>query len=65
MVTFSFESSVSSTLALITATGMVSGDTYYVKYGTQAPTNPTTEFHGLYLGGTSSASTQAFSFTAQ
>ena len=65
MVTFSFESNCSSTLALITATGMVSGDTYYVKYGTQAPTNPTTEFHGLYLGGTSSASNQAFSFTAQ
>ena len=65
MVTFSFEANCSSTLALITATGMVSGSTYYVKYGTQAPTNPTTSFHGLYLGGTSSASTQAFSFTAQ
>ena len=44
---------------------MVSGSTYYVKYGNQAPSNPTTAFHGLYLGGTSSASTQAFSFTAQ
>ena len=65
MVTFSFESNVNSSLALITATGMVSGNTYYVNYGTQAPTNPTTAFHGLYLGGTSSASTQAFSFTAQ
>ena len=65
MVTFSFEANCSSTLALITATGMVSGSTYYVKYGNQAPTNPTTAFHGLYLGGTSSASTQAFSFTAQ
>ena len=65
MVTFSFESNCTSNLALITATGMVSGSTYYVKYGTQAPTNPTTSFHGLYLGGTSSASTQAFSFTAQ
>ena len=65
MVTFSFEANCSSTLALITATGMVSGQTYYVNYGTQAPTNPTTEFHGLYLGGTSSASNQAFSFTAQ
>ena len=65
MVTFSFEANCSSTLALITATGMVSGNTYYVKYGNQAPTNPTTAFHGLYLGGTSSASTQAFSFTAQ
>ena len=65
MVTFSFEANCNSTLALITATGMVSGNTYYVNYGTQAPTNPTTTFHGLYLGGTSSASTQAFSFTAQ
>lgn len=65
MVTFSFEANCNSSLALITATGMVSGTTYYVKYGTQAPTDPTTEFHGIYLGGTSSASTQAFSFTAQ
>ena len=65
MVTFSFEANCNSTLALITATGMVSGSTYYVNYGTQAPTNPTTEFHGLYLGGTPSATNQAFSFTAQ
>lgn len=65
MVTFSFEANCNSTLALITATGMVSGNTYYVNYGTQAPTNPTTAFHGIYLGGTSSASSQAFSFTAQ
>ena len=65
MVTFSFEANCTSTLALITATGMVSGNTYYVKYGNQAPTNPTTSFHGIYLGGTSSAATQAFSFTAQ
>ena len=65
MVTFSFEANCNSTLALITATGMVSGSTYYVNYGTQAPSNPTTEFHGLYLGGTSSATNQAFSFTAQ
>ena len=65
MVTFNFEANCSSTLALITATGMVSGNTYYVNYSTQAPTNPTTSFHGIYLGGTSSASTQAFSFTAQ
>jgi hypothetical protein len=65
MVTFSFEANCNSNLALITATGMVSGNTYYVKYSTEAPTNPTTAFHGLYLGGASSASTQAFSFTAQ
>ena len=65
MVTFSFEANCNSSLALITATGMVSGNTYYVNFGTQAPTNPTTTFHGMYLGGTSSATTQAFSFTAQ
>ena len=65
MVTFSFEANCTSKLALITATGMQHGSTYYVKYGSQAPTNPTTAFHGLYLGGTSSASSQAFSFTAQ
>ena len=65
MVTFSFEANCTSNLALITATGMVSGSTYYVKYSTEAPTNPTTAFHGLYLGGTSSASNQAFNFTAQ
>ena len=65
LVTFSFEANCTSNLALITATGMTSGSTYYVKYDTQAPTNPTTSFHGIYLGGTSSASTQAFSFTAQ
>ena len=65
MVTFSFEANCTSNLAFITATGMVSGSTYYVKYGTAAPTDATTAFHGLYLGGTSSASTQAFSFTAQ
>ena len=65
MVTFSFEANCNSNLALITATGMVSGNDYYVKYSEQAPTNPTTTFHGVYLGGTSSASNQAFSFTAQ
>ena len=65
MVTFSFEANCTSNLALITATGMAHGSTYYVKYGTSAPTNPTTAFHGIYLGGTTSASTQAFSFTAQ
>ena len=65
LVTFSFEANCSSRLALITATGMAHGSTYYVKYGTSAPTNTTTAFHGIYLGGTSSASTQAFSFTAQ
>ena len=65
MVTFSFEANCNSNLALITAAGMVSGNTYYVKYGSDAPSNPTTAFHGIYLGGTSSASNQAFDFIAQ
>jgi hypothetical protein len=65
MITFSFEGNCTSRLSLFTATGMVSGNTYYIKYGNTAPSNPTTSFHGVYLGGTSSASTQAFSFTAQ
>ena len=65
MVTFSFEANCTSNLALITATGMTSGSTYYVKHSDQAPSNPTTTFHGIYIGGSSSASTQAFSFVAQ
>ncbi len=65
MITFSVEGNCTSRLSLFTATGMVSGNTYYMKYGNSAPTNPTTSFHGIYLGGTSSASSQAFSFTAQ
>lgn len=59
LVTYSFPASVTSTLSLITATGMKSGSSYNVKYSTTAPTDATTEFHGLYLGsshvGTSSA----------
>ncbi len=65
MITFSVEGNCTSRLSLFTATGMVSGNTYYMKYGNSVPTNPTTSFHGIYLGGTSSASSQAFSFTAQ
>ena len=65
MVTFSFEANCNSNLALITATGMVSGNTYYVNWGSEAPANPTTAFHGLYLGGTSSASNEGFNFISQ
>ena len=65
LVTYSFPASVSSNLALFTATGMVKGSTYYVKYSTTAPTNATTAWHGLYLGSTATGSTQLTSFTAQ
>ena len=65
LVTFSFQAAVSSSLALITAKGMVKNSTYYVKYNTTAPTDATTAFHGLYLGSSHKPTTSAFSFTAQ
>jgi hypothetical protein len=61
LVTYSFAGSCSSRLALFTATGMVKGSTYNVKYSTTEPTDATTAWHGLYLGsshkGTSSVTT--------
>ena len=65
LVTFSFAANVSSSLALITATGMTSGNTYQVKYSTTAPADATTAFHGLYLGSSATGTTSAFSFTAK
>ena len=65
MVTFSFEGNCSSSLSLITATGMKSGSTYTVKYNTTAPTDATTSWHGLYLGSSHAGSNSAFSFTAK
>ena len=65
---FSFlspDNSVSSTLSLITATGMSSGQTYYVKYSGSAPSNPTVnQGDRIFVGGTVSDASQAFSFTA-
>ena len=57
LVTYSFESSVSSSLALFTATGMVKGSKYYLKYSTTKPTDATTEWHGLYLGSSATGTT--------
>ena len=65
LVTYSFPASVSSTLSLITATGMVKGSTYTIKYSTTAPTDATTDWHGLYLGSSASGTTSVTSFTAQ
>ena len=65
LVTYSFPASVSSQLALFTATGMKSGTTYYVKYSTAAPTDATTSFHGLYLGSSAVGSTSVTSFSAK
>lgn len=65
LVTYSVEASFTSTLSLITATGMTSGSTYQVKYTTTEPTDATSSYHGLYLGSQTVGSTQAFSFTAK
>jgi hypothetical protein len=65
LVTYSFPASCSSTLALFTATGMVKGSSYNVKYSTTAPTDATTVWHGLYLGSTHQGTTSVTSFTAK
>ena len=65
LVTYSFPASVSSSLSLFTATGMVKGSSYTIKYSTTAPTDATTAFHGLYLGSTHKGTTSVTSFTAK
>ncbi len=65
LVTYSFPASLSSTLSLLTATGMKSGSTYYIKYSTTAPTDASTAFHGLYLGSTAVGTSSLTSFSAQ
>jgi hypothetical protein len=65
LVTYSFEGSCSSSLALFTATGMSKGSTYNVKYSTSAPTDATTSWHGLYVGSSHKGTTSVTSFTAQ
>ena len=66
LVTFSFDASVSSSLCLLSAKGMVKGSSYSLKYGTAAPTDATTAWHGLYLGSTAKGTTNVLSsFTAQ
>ena len=65
LVTYSFPASCSSSLALFTATGMVSGQTYNVKYSTTEPVDATTSFHGLYLGSTAKGTSSVTSFQAK
>ncbi len=64
LVTYSFPTNVSSSLALFTATGMKSGGKYYIKYSTSAPTDATTSFQGLYIGSSLVGSNSVTSFTA-
>jgi len=65
LVTYSFETSFSSSLALFTATGMVKGSTYYVKSSKVAPTDATTAWHGLYLGSSHTGTSSVTSFSAK
>ncbi len=65
LVTYSFPMSYSSRLSLFTATGMVKGNTYNVKYSTDGPTDATTVWHGLYLGSSHQGTTNVTSFTAK
>jgi lipopolysaccharide export system protein LptA len=65
LVTYSFPASCSSSLSLITATGMVKGSTYTLKYSTTAPTDATTDWHGLYIGSSAQGTTSVTSFTAK
>ncbi|MBR5396047.1 MAG: carbohydrate-binding domain-containing protein [Bacteroidaceae bacterium] len=65
LVTYSVEAAFSSSLSLFTATGMVKGNKYTIKYSTTKPTDATTEWHGLYLGSTAEGITQTTSFTAK
>lgn len=65
LVTYSFESNLSSSLSMFTATGMKKGSSYSVKYSTSAPTDATTAFHGLYLGSSAVGTNSVTTFTAK
>ena len=65
LVTYSFEASLSSSLSLFTANGMIKNGRYNVKYSMEKPTDATVEWHGLYLGSTATGTTQVTTFTAK
>ncbi|MBO7068132.1 MAG: carbohydrate-binding domain-containing protein [Bacteroidaceae bacterium] len=65
LVTYSFEASCSSSLALFTATGMVKNGSYNVKSSTTAPTDATTVWHGLYLGSSAKGESSVTTFTGK
>ena len=65
LVTYSFDANCSSSLSLITVTGMTSGSIYTIKSSTSAPTDAATAFHGLYLGSSAKGTTNVASFTAK
>ena len=65
LMTYSLPTSISSTLSLFTAKGMVSGSKYYLKSSTTTPADATTVWHGLYLGSSHKGDTSVTEFTAQ
>ena len=65
LVTYSFAANCSSSLSLMTATGMVSKSKYTIKSSTTEPTDATTSWHGLYLGSSAVGTTNVTSFTAK
>ena len=65
LVTYSFAANCSSSLSLMTATGMVKSSKYTIKSSTTEPTDATTSWHGLYLGSSATGTTNVTSFTAK
>ena len=64
LFTYSFEGNCSSSLSLITATGMKKGSSYTIKSNTTKPTDAKTEWHGVYLGSSHVGTNSVLSFTA-
>ncbi len=65
LVTFQFAVNCSSSLSLFTAPGMESGSRYTISYGTSAPADALTSFHGLWLGSSAAGTSSVTSFTAK
>ena len=65
LITYKFEADCSNKHSIVTAKGMVKGNTYTIKYNKNEPTDATESFHGVYLGSSAEGTTQAASFQAQ
>ena len=65
LITYKFEGDCSNKHSIVTAKGMVKGNTYTIKYNKTEPTDATESFHGVYLGSSAEGTTQAASFEAQ
>lgn len=65
LVTYCLDSNVTSQSSMFTADGMQKGSSYTLKWGTEAPTDASTSFHGIYLGSSLTGTTSVTSFTAK